>query len=74
VLFLGDAADAGRDGALKGAPWVFSDSQADDRASLVRLEQRLAKEGADVSVIAFAHSGALFEGLAPLTTFARSQQ
>jgi glyoxylase-like metal-dependent hydrolase (beta-lactamase superfamily II) len=74
VLFLGDAADAGRDGALRGAPWVFSDSQAEDRASLVRLEQRLAKEGAVVSVIAFAHSGALSEGLAPLTTFARSQQ
>ena len=31
VLFLGDAADASRDGVLKGAPWVFSDSQAEDR-------------------------------------------
>ena len=74
VLFLGDAADAGRDGALKGAPWVFSDDQAEDRSSLVRLERRLAQEGTDVKVIAFAHSGTLAEGLAPLTTFAQNNQ
>lgn len=73
VLFLGDAADAGRDGALKGAPWIFSDSQEEDRASLVRLGQRLEKEGAVVKAIVFAHSGALTEGLAPLMTFAQNQ-
>jgi glyoxylase-like metal-dependent hydrolase (beta-lactamase superfamily II) len=74
VLFLGDAADAGRDGTLKGAPWIFSDNQAEDRASLVRLARRLSQEEAAVEVIAFAHSGTLAEGLAPLTTFAQSNQ
>ena len=72
VLFLGDAADVGRDGAVKGAPWVFSDSQAEDRASLVRLEHRLEQEGVVVKVMAFAHSGTLSDGLAPLATFARN--
>ena len=72
VLFLGDAADAARDGTIKGAPWIFSDSQAEDRASLVRLEQRLAREATPVKAIVFAHSGALTDGLAPLTAFARS--
>ena len=72
VLFLGDAADASRDGALKGAPWVFSDSQAEDRASLVRLDRRRVQEGAVVKAIVFAHAGVLAEGLAPLTTFAQS--
>jgi len=74
VLFLGDAADAGRDDAVQGAPWVFSDSQAEDRASLVRLERRLEEEKAVVKAIVFAHSGALTEGLAPLTTFAQNNQ
>ena len=74
VLFLGDAADAGRDGAVKGAPWVFSDSQSEDRASLARLEQRLAQDHAPVKAIVFAHSGALTEGLTPLTTFAQAQR
>lgn len=74
ALFLGDAADAGRDGALTGAPWVFSDSQAEDRASLVALHSRLVREGAVVKSIVFAHSGALTEGLAPLATFAQNNQ
>lgn len=74
ALFLGDAADADRDGALTGAPWVFSDSQAEDRASLVALHSRLVREGAVVKSIVFAHSGALTEGLAPLATFAQNNQ
>jgi glyoxylase-like metal-dependent hydrolase (beta-lactamase superfamily II) len=71
TLFLGDSADASRSGTLKGAPWVFSDSQAEDRASLVRLSQRLEQEGVPVKAMVFAHSGAISEGLRPLTTFAR---
>jgi glyoxylase-like metal-dependent hydrolase (beta-lactamase superfamily II) len=71
TLFLGDSADASRTGALKGAPWVFSDSQAEDRASLVALSQRLEQEAVAVKGIVFAHSGALSEGLSPLATFAR---
>ena len=71
VLFLGDSADATTEGELRGAPWVFSDDQAQNRASLVRLQQRLAEEGAGVQAMAFAHSGVLIQGLAPLAAFAQ---
>ena len=37
VLFLGDAAYAGRDGTLKNAVWIFSDSQDQNRTSLTKL-------------------------------------
>ena len=74
VLFLGDAADTTSDAAIKPAPWVFSDSQAQDRASLVYLDQRLIQDGSDVKAIAFAHSGVLVKGLAPLTAFAQQNQ
>lgn len=74
VLFVGDAADATGEGAVKQAPWIFSDSQAQDRASLVRLDQRLVQDGSDVKAIAFAHSGVLVKGLAPLTAFAQQNQ
>ena len=74
VLFLGDAADTKSDGTIIEAPWVFSDSQAQDRASLVRLDQRLLKDGSDVTALEFAHSGVLVKGLAPLTDFAQKYQ
>jgi glyoxylase-like metal-dependent hydrolase (beta-lactamase superfamily II) len=74
VLFLGDAADVGRSGDVQGAPWIFSDSQAEDRASLVALEKRLSAEAVSVKALAFAHSGVLSNGLAPLTTFAKANQ
>ena len=74
VLFLGDAADATSAGAIKPAAWIFSDSQAQDRASLVHLDQRLIQDGSDVKAIAFAHSGVLVKGLAPLTAFAQQNQ
>jgi glyoxylase-like metal-dependent hydrolase (beta-lactamase superfamily II) len=73
-LFLGDAADATSDGTIKPAPWIFSDSQALDRASLVNLDRRLIQDGSDVKAIAFAHSGVLVNGLAPLTAFAQQNQ
>jgi glyoxylase-like metal-dependent hydrolase (beta-lactamase superfamily II) len=71
VLFLGDAADATNNATIKPATWIFSDSQAQDRASLVHLDQRLMQDGSDVKAIAFAHSGVLVRGLAPLTAFAQ---
>jgi hydroxyacylglutathione hydrolase len=74
VLFLGDAADTTSDGTIKQSPWVFSDSQAQDRASLVRLDQRLLQDGSDVKALAFAHSGVLVKGLAPLTAFAEQNK
>jgi len=71
VLFLGDAADAGSDGKITGSAWIFSDSTAQDRQSLINLEQRLKQDHAEVKVISFAHSGALAEGLAPLSRFVK---
>jgi hydroxyacylglutathione hydrolase len=71
VLLVGDAADVKSDGSLQGSPWIFSDSQAEDRASLARLEQQLVADGADVKAIVPAHSGAV-DGMAALTAFARA--
>ena len=72
LLFVGDSADVTSDGAIQGAPWVFSDSQDQNRASLQRLAQRLTDEGVQVTAIVPAHSGAT-EGLAPLVAFARTE-
>ena len=74
VLFVGDSADAGTSGEIQGAPWVFSDSQPENRASLVSLSHRLAADGTPVRAIAFAHSGVLMDGLGALASFARQNQ
>jgi glyoxylase-like metal-dependent hydrolase (beta-lactamase superfamily II) len=73
VLLVGDSADVTSDGGLQGAPWVFSDSQAENRASLVRLERRLVADGLAVRAIVPAHSGAA-EGMLALTNFARANR
>jgi len=73
VLFLGDSADMASDGSLSGAPWIFSDSQPENRASLARLEQRLVADGVKVTAMVPAHSGAS-DGLAPLTAFAEAHR
>ena len=73
VLFVGDSADATTDGSLQGAPWIFSDSQAENRASLVRLEQRLVAERANVTAIVPSHSG-YTSGMDPLSEFARANE
>jgi glyoxylase-like metal-dependent hydrolase (beta-lactamase superfamily II) len=71
VLLLGDAADAGSDGRVKSSAWLSSNDQAQDRASLRRLAARLASQGG-VDALVFAHSGALQQGLAPLTLAAQN--
>jgi glyoxylase-like metal-dependent hydrolase (beta-lactamase superfamily II) len=73
ALFIGDSADVTSDGEIQGSPWMFSDSQSENRASLVRLEQRLARDGAHVTAIVPSHSGTS-DGLAPLTAFARENE
>jgi glyoxylase-like metal-dependent hydrolase (beta-lactamase superfamily II) len=70
VLFMGDAADTKSDGTVIGSPWVFSDSQSQDRAALVALDERLKRENIPVKIIAFAHSGVLANGVAPLDAYA----
>jgi glyoxylase-like metal-dependent hydrolase (beta-lactamase superfamily II) len=71
VLFLGDAADVESTGSLRGAPWIFSDSQAEDRASLARLEQQLVADGVTVKALVPAHSGSV-EGMSALTAFVQA--
>ena len=67
VLFLGDAADARKDGRLTGAKWFFSESVEQNRSSLKALVARLRP--GEVKALAFGHSGAL-PGLQPLLDFA----
>ncbi len=71
MLFIGDSADVTTGGDLQGSPWIFSDSQAENRASLRRLEQQLVADGADVKTIVPAHSASI-SGMAPLTAFVRA--
>ncbi len=73
VLFVGDSADTESDGALRGAPWIFSDSQSDNRASLVSLSQRLKKSGAKVNAIVPAHSAPQTDGQARLDAYVSAQ-
>jgi glyoxylase-like metal-dependent hydrolase (beta-lactamase superfamily II) len=74
VLFMGDAADTKSDGTVIGSPWIFSDSQPQDRASLVAFDERLARENVPVKTLAFAHSGLLANGRAPLDAYAAANK
>ena len=74
VLFMGDAADTKSDGTVIGSPWIFSDSQPQDRASLVALDAKLASENLPVKTIAFAHSGLLSNGRTPLDPYAAANK
>ena len=73
VLFVGDSAQINGDGEIRPAPWLVTDDRAQNRASLVRLQQRLQADGARVTAIVPAHSGPS-EGAAPLAAFASAQQ
>ena len=72
VLFLGDAAIAGRDGELQNAHWFFSEDTDRNRASLNTLYERLVQEKIDIKAIACAHSGVLTNGITALATFAQA--
>jgi glyoxylase-like metal-dependent hydrolase (beta-lactamase superfamily II) len=69
VLYLGDSADAKKDGTMVGSKWLFSDSSAQNRASLVALAARLTPRAQEVKMLAFAHTGVL-DGFGPLASFA----
>jgi glyoxylase-like metal-dependent hydrolase (beta-lactamase superfamily II) len=59
VLFLGDSADATKDGKLVGAKYIFSDDPAQNEASLHALANVLRSRRAEVRVLACAHTGTL---------------
>ncbi len=68
ALFLGDSAGASKDGKVRPAPKVFSDSAEQNRASVKALPARLAAAHLPVKTLIFAHTGRL-EGLKPLVDF-----
>ncbi len=70
VLFLGDSADASKEGRVVPAAYIFSDDQARNRDSLKQLAARLEPFAPEVRVLAFSHSGTL-NGFEPLRAFAR---
>jgi hydroxyacylglutathione hydrolase len=70
VLFMGDSAEATKDGKLTAGHWLFTESPTQDRASLQQLARRLQPVASEVKAIACAHSGVLTNGLVPLTEFA----
>ena len=69
VLYLGDSADATRDGAMVGSKRIVSNDRDQNRASLLALAQRLKGRAASIQTLAFAHSGVL-SGFEPLGRFA----
>ena len=69
VLVLGDAGNVTDSDAVRGPIWIFSNDVAQGQGSLRELAERLAREGARVDAIAFAHSGPLARGLAPLAAY-----
>jgi glyoxylase-like metal-dependent hydrolase (beta-lactamase superfamily II) len=72
VLFLGDSAQITSDGEIRPAPWLVTDDRAQNRASLARLQQRLALDGVRIEAMVPAHSGPAY-GDGPLVAFAREQ-
>ena len=74
VLFLGDAADMYNNGEMEISAWIFTDDQAQDRVSLLRLDRRLNEEGTEVKALEFAHEGLVAKGIAPLDDFVRRNQ
>ena len=59
ALFFGDSAGASTEGTLDGAPWVFTDDTAQNRASLAALADRLRPRRAEITHLIFSHTGAL---------------
>jgi glyoxylase-like metal-dependent hydrolase (beta-lactamase superfamily II) len=68
-LFLGDSANQDKRGCLKAAPWIFAQSAAQNRKSLVELARRLASDSS-IKTLVFSHSAPLERGSAPLVEFA----
>lgn len=66
VLFFGDSAGFTQDGALKGAPWVFSDDTDQNRRSLVALAGQVASR--PIKHLVFGHTGAA-DGASALQAF-----
>jgi hydroxyacylglutathione hydrolase len=71
TLYLGDSADAKKDGTLLPAKSFASSDPQENRASLARLAERLKPQASQIQFLEFAHSGPL-TGLEPLLDFAKA--
>jgi hydroxyacylglutathione hydrolase len=69
-LFMGDSANHGRDGRLKGAPWVVNYSSAQNKQSLISLARRLAGD-TSIKALIFGHSAPMERGVEALEEYAR---
>lgn len=74
VLFMGDSAEASKEGKLTTGKRLFTESPAQNRASLHQLARQLHPGTGEVKAIAFGHSGVLTRGLVPLTEFAANDK
>ncbi len=71
TLYLGDSADAKKDGTLLPAKSFASSDPQENRASLTKLAERLKPQTSQIQFLEFAHSGPL-TGLDPLLDFAKA--
>jgi hydroxyacylglutathione hydrolase len=73
TLYLGDSADAKKDGTLLPAKRFASSDPQENRVSLARLAERLKPQASQIQFLEFAHSGPL-TGLEPLLDFGKDNQ
>lgn len=69
TLYMGDSADAGKDGSLLPAKYIVSNDTDQNQASLKKLATELKPMEGEVQYMEFAHSGP-FVGIKPLLDFA----
>lgn len=69
TLYMGDSADAGKDGTLLPAKYIVSNDTDQNQASLKKLATELKPMEGEVQYMEFAHSGP-FVGIQPLLDFA----
>ena len=69
TLYMGDSADAGKDGNLLPAKSIVSNDTDQNQASLRKLAAELKPTEAEIQYMEFAHSGPLV-GIKPLLDFA----
>lgn len=70
TLFLGDSADASKDGSLLPAKRIASNDVEQNHESLKRLAEKLEPQAGSIQYLEFAHSGPL-QGIGPLLDFAK---
>jgi glyoxylase-like metal-dependent hydrolase (beta-lactamase superfamily II) len=71
TLYMGDSADAKKDGSLLPAKRFLSDNVLENHGSLKRLAEELRPRANEIQFIEFAHSGPL-KGIGPLLDFAET--